>query len=359
MAESANLGLPYMEAAQAQKHVTHNEALDILDAVVHLSVHDRDLVAPPSTPQEGDRYLVAAGATGTWAGQEGRIAAFQAGGWMFYPPRSGWIVWIIDETAALIFDGISWVPFGGSDTSTLQNVQLFGLRATADEMNPLSVTLNNALFNALYEQYGGNGDLRYLLNKEAQANTVSFLLQQGFSGRAELGLVADDDFVLKTSPDGSAWAEALRASGNGHVSLPANPKFSAFTDFDNALTLDTWTKIAINNTEYDNRAVFDSMSNHFVAPMDGLYLFGASALFKLNASANARMRARLVKNGSDVIPGSLGGITGPHTTTVTALWLQVATVLAQGDTVELQGYFAGDTGIFAANHTRFWGALLA
>jgi len=54
MASSPNLVLPFIEAAQAQKHVTHNEALRVLDAAVQLSVLDRDLTAPPSNPSDGD-----------------------------------------------------------------------------------------------------------------------------------------------------------------------------------------------------------------------------------------------------------------------------------------------------------------
>ena len=42
---SPHLLLPYILAAQAQKHVTHNEAIRLLDAVVQLSVLDRDLTA--------------------------------------------------------------------------------------------------------------------------------------------------------------------------------------------------------------------------------------------------------------------------------------------------------------------------
>jgi hypothetical protein len=44
---TTHLLLPYILAAQAQKHVTHNEALRILDGLVQLSVLDRDLTAPP------------------------------------------------------------------------------------------------------------------------------------------------------------------------------------------------------------------------------------------------------------------------------------------------------------------------
>lgn len=46
MEETDNLSLPYLIAAQSQKHVTHNESLRALDVVVQLAVEDRDLSAP-------------------------------------------------------------------------------------------------------------------------------------------------------------------------------------------------------------------------------------------------------------------------------------------------------------------------
>ncbi len=108
MANSANLALAYLEAAQSQKHVTVNEALSGLDVLVQLSVLDRDLTAPPGSPVEGDRYLVAAGATGAWAGQAGKIAAWQAGAWMFRTPRNGWKAWVADEATFVFYDAGAW-----------------------------------------------------------------------------------------------------------------------------------------------------------------------------------------------------------------------------------------------------------
>lgn len=66
MNTSANLKLPYLLASQAQKHVIHNEALRMLDALVQLTVASCGLSAPPPAPSDGERYMVATGATGTW-----------------------------------------------------------------------------------------------------------------------------------------------------------------------------------------------------------------------------------------------------------------------------------------------------
>ncbi|MEL7028083.1 MAG: DUF2793 domain-containing protein [Pseudomonadota bacterium] len=108
MAVSTQLALPYLESAQAQKHVTVNESLRALDALVHLSVLSRTVSAPPGSPAEGDRYLVASAASGDWAGQEGRIAAYQDGAWAFFTPKTGWRLYSVAEDAAIFFDGTAW-----------------------------------------------------------------------------------------------------------------------------------------------------------------------------------------------------------------------------------------------------------
>ena len=118
-----------------------------------------------------------------------------------------------------MWNGSAWVDFFATLTS-LQNLALLGLGTTADATNPLSAKLNNALFVAKTVAEGGDGDLRYKLSKEAAANTLSFLFQDNFSGRAEIGLTGDDDFHFKVSPDGSAWYDSFvvdRNSGNIEV----------------------------------------------------------------------------------------------------------------------------------------------
>ena len=73
------LSLPLLQASQAQKHVTHNEALMQLDLLVQLTVTDRTRTAPPPGPVEGQRHIIAAAPTGAWAGQAGKIALWLDG----------------------------------------------------------------------------------------------------------------------------------------------------------------------------------------------------------------------------------------------------------------------------------------
>lgn len=108
MSSTANLGIAHLEAAQSQKHVTMNDALDALDALVQLAVIARDLTTPPSTPLEGDRHIVGAGATGSWSGEDGKIAIWQVGAWAFHAPRAGWRAFVLSESVLLLHDGAGW-----------------------------------------------------------------------------------------------------------------------------------------------------------------------------------------------------------------------------------------------------------
>lgn len=80
MTDTAKLGLPLIQAAQAQKHVTVNEALARIDALVQLTLGSVTLTAPPGVPGEGDAYGVPAGATGGWAGKDRQVALYLNGG---------------------------------------------------------------------------------------------------------------------------------------------------------------------------------------------------------------------------------------------------------------------------------------
>ncbi len=360
---SPSLNLPYIQPSQAQKHVTHNEAIRLLDAVVQLSVLSRDLTAPPAAPAEGDRHIVATGATGLWAGWSLSVALWVDGAWLKLAPREGWVAWVAAEQALVVWDGTVWgaVSAGGSgggggatsfsdaafgltnagdptkqalfelgaistgttrsfalpDTSgevavltgaqtfsgdktfagtltvsasaaaigtasttasygvgtgatasgvtktvnlgtaglagsntvvnlgsavagalgttvvntptvtfansvtqvgmpqanlTVQQVGLGG--AVADSYNRLSANTPAVLLN-----HAGNG-IEVTFNKNASANDASFAFKTGYSTRTLLGLLGDDDFSVKVSPDGAVYREAMKIDrSTGRVAL--------------------------------------------------------------------------------------------------------------------------------------------
>lgn len=219
MSETIHLALPYIAASQAQKHVTHNEALRMLDALVMLSVKDRDLSSPPGSPAEGDRYLVSSSGSGGFSGKDDQIAHYRDGTWVFHAPAAGWICYVEDEDIPLVHDGAGWVHLLGASPS-LQNAALLGIGTSADETNPLAAKLNNVMWTARYDGEGGNGSLNFKLNKESAADTLSILFQTNWSGRAEIGLIGDDKLRAKVSADGSAWKDVVVIDETtGHVGV--------------------------------------------------------------------------------------------------------------------------------------------
>ncbi len=120
------LGLPYLAAGQAQKHVTLNEALACLDGLVQTAVVSRSVAAQPASPDDGALYILPADATGgVWAGEaEGALMRFEAGGWTRLDPAAGHLAWVADEASALVFGGATWTPLADSLRSTAATVAL-------------------------------------------------------------------------------------------------------------------------------------------------------------------------------------------------------------------------------------------
>ncbi len=223
--------------------------------------------------------------------------------------------------------------------------------------HPFSAKLNAALWTAKTVAEGGTGDLFFTMNREASGDDLGLTLQTGFVTKALVGLFGSDRFRLAVSLDGSTFFDGLSVdNATGIVDQPRLPRFKACTNYDNYVGVGTWTKIAINNTDYNDQAAFDAANNRFVAPADGTYLFGATLLYKVNASTSARMSGRLVLNAATEIRGSRGEISGAHVSEATALWLQTIVSLTAGDTVELHGNFRAADGYFAADQTSFWDA---
>ena len=209
------LDLPLIQMGQAQKHVTHNEALLKLDALVQPVAADLDRTVPPADPGEGDRHLVAPGATGDWAGQDGAIASFANGGWLFQAPQAGWKVRVLAADADAVFDGTAWRVEGPAPLPT--EGAMLGLNAPADEVNRLTVAADATLLT----HDGGGHQLK--VNKATAGDTASLLFQTGYSGRAEMGTTGSDGFAVKVSADGASWATALRFDpATGRVDVPSS-----------------------------------------------------------------------------------------------------------------------------------------
>src|SRR5262245_60444 len=121
MSQSSRLGLPYLAAAQAQKHVTVNESLLRLDALTQLSAVSATLAAQPAGPADGDVYILPAGKTGAAWGDfaDGALAYWRDGVWEQLAPRPGWRVYVEDEDALYVRAGADWAKLAAPDERRL------------------------------------------------------------------------------------------------------------------------------------------------------------------------------------------------------------------------------------------------
>ncbi len=203
------LGLPYLQPSQAQKHVTHNEALQVLDIVTQLVVEAFEAEVPPSVAEEGAIYALGGLPTGAWAGQGGTLAVWRSTAWSFVTPAPGWRAWGKAEGAFRVWDGSDWIAI----EAVTQDLAGVGVNTQSDTQNRLAVRAEATLLT----HEGAGHQLK--LNKAGAGDTASVLFQSNWTGLAEMGLAGSEAFSIKVSPDGGSWTEALSFDGaTGHAS---------------------------------------------------------------------------------------------------------------------------------------------
>lgn len=136
-----------------------NRNLRILDALANMRVLDKDLTTPPGSPTAGATYIVATGATGAWAGQDGKLAIWEVGddlvtpAWFFVTPKSGWRTYVVDEDERYQY-GTSWtlvVDGGGGGTGIVESIVAgSGISVNnADPANPIVTATASAPTQAI------------------------------------------------------------------------------------------------------------------------------------------------------------------------------------------------------------------
>lgn len=196
-------GLPYLMPAQAQKHVTHNEALRMLDGLVNIALSGMGSNEPPAPPVEGEIHLVGEQPEGDWNGQAGRLAVFQDGGWFFHAPVSGMTAYDLASGQLLVYDGSDWnspVSAGSSD--------MLGINTTADMANRLAVKSDAVLFSH-DDNTPGNGNSLLTLNRVGADRLAHLQYATGYSVGAETGLIGDNRYRIRVSSDGIAFQDAI------------------------------------------------------------------------------------------------------------------------------------------------------
>lgn len=169
MDRTRNLKLKYIVASQAQKEVTINEDLNVLDMLVQATAKGI-ANTPPESPAEGDMYIIGDAPAGAWEGKAKHLAGFFAGVWLIVAPRDGWRVWL-DEGKAMRYQGGAWADEG---VLTLSIVKLNsngyieqGKRDTGDAISGngganvnIASWFGLGFYSTYKQKYTGSMDLR-------------------------------------------------------------------------------------------------------------------------------------------------------------------------------------------------------
>ncbi|MCZ8178554.1 MAG: DUF2793 domain-containing protein [Rhizobium sp.] len=314
---SPNLTLPFILPAQAQKHVTHNEALQRLDALVQLVVAG-SATSPPADPAEGEIHWVVTPESGLWTGRAGRLAIFQDGVWVFIAPKAGWSAVFLPEASLKLFDGTEWVEPPLPETARFERL---GIAADADSDNRLSISSPASLLNHAGDSH------RLTINKAGTAETASMIFQSNWQGRAEMGLAGEDRFSLKVNGDSTGWRQAISVTPEGYVRHDQRPLARA------ALAAATLTPAAGSLTGFDDLHLFGGdvalgaplASGHgrpLVMPTSGYYLLSLS----VSAVSTASHTVHVSRNGAADILSHAGG--AGRSSTIAIVWLDAGDTLA-------------------------------
>lgn len=210
-----------ISASQAQKEVTHNDALRVLDGLVQLAVVTKGLSTPPGSPANGARYIVGASPTGTWVGKAAQIAQYYAGAWYFHAPVEGWRAWVTDEAQIYVYTTGSWTVYssggGGAGGTATYDVTFHcsGLAIDEDDILdgfkfPVDTTVNKLLIFARKVPTGADIKIDILKNGVEQVKLSTLIAGQKKEITAYLNVsfLTTDEFGLRIKQVGSTYPGA-------------------------------------------------------------------------------------------------------------------------------------------------------
>lgn len=119
--ETARFALPLLAAGQAHKELFHNEALILLDFLIHPVVQAVADDPQSLSPVAGQSWLVGLSAVAEWSGKDNQIAGWSAGGWHFIKPQETMKIFVTENKQSAIYSDGSWQfieaidgPIGGT-----------------------------------------------------------------------------------------------------------------------------------------------------------------------------------------------------------------------------------------------------
>lgn len=330
MEQTLRLNLPFIQASQAQKHITHNEAIQKLDQITQLSVISRAFTAPPAAPNEGDRYIVPQ--AGEWDGAAGDLQLFEGGGWVTLTPQKGWVSWVEDAQELLVFDGATWIKAMGSAT-----------------FDTLSVHGTSAYFSADSDASG----FYLTVAKTDDTQSVGIGLDGATAQKALMELTPDDHLRITVTKDGSTYHDALRVDLlDGTLDLARTPRVDVRTNYDNAIAAGTATQVNLNDASLNPLGLHDASAGTITVDHAGTYMVGYTLGAELAADTATALAAHIHIASTDAID-----LRAAQTATAIGTYSLGAhglVSLAAGEVLSLHITSTGQSATVLPDLTRMW-----
>ena len=220
MSTTPRLALGELSSAQSQKHVTVNEALIKIDALVNCRFVSMALTAPPDSPADGAAYLVGASATGAWSGYDGKIAYCIDGAWHFYAPFDGLVAYNAADGGTYVYSGAVWLSFptqsivvgfvvnDGSAGTGVGPVLLAPRAATISRC--VVAVKKSASGTALTFDVTKNGTSIFSEAQTVAAGTEADTVATFSLSSGQISVAKDDKFKLNITSGSSDWAFTLQ-----------------------------------------------------------------------------------------------------------------------------------------------------
>jgi hypothetical protein len=362
MVQTTRLQLPLIAAAQAQKHVTHNEAVMRLDALVQMNAKSYTVSAQPGSPADGDLYLLPAGKTGTdWGGAANHaVAHYYDGIWHFYAPVAGWLSFIGDTARLVTYNGTSWgdLVSPGAAAAADGTASAPGFAFASDT--------NTGLYRIGADQLGiaTGGTLRKTISTTAETGTLPRLGPDGSAAAPAVSFSADTDNGLyrigTNNPGMAAGGSLVESWATAGITRPLQPAFQVYNHAGQTNLTDAgYTTITFDTETFDRGGNF--ASNTFTAPVTGLYQF--SVILRLgDLGTTARASLQLFTTAQiytlvELSPAAVASSAG-----LVNLCASILANMTAGDTAYLRIYLSGagsNRVDIAADSTFFAGFLVA
>ena len=199
------LTLDLLTEGQANGDLTFNEAIRVLEALLHNRIADRDLTAPPTLAGTGLAYIIAAGGSGAWSGHDLKVAIDLGDSWAIITPPTGALYWIADEAALFYWNGSAWTSAGGGETNTASNSGTGGVGPYARKTG---ADLEFKNLNA--------GDGSIVVTDDTVNDEIDIKVADGGVSTAKL---ADDAVTAAKIAAGAVGTSELAASGATYAKI--------------------------------------------------------------------------------------------------------------------------------------------